>query len=224
MVRKMPKPKGREAIKAWNRMKILEATVDTIAKYGIAGTTIGRVVELAEVSRGLVNVHFKSKKMLLLESAKHMALRYEKTRKEALKRSGDTPSEKLEAMIRTDFSPKALNSRSVGFWFAFRSQVRSMPECLPLADTRDMLLKQDITGPVTLINEEGNYNLQPEIIVDGLMAMLEGMWTDFYIHPKNFDREKAIKTSLLFLSFLFPGHFEKNVTSAADPTLDILSR
>ncbi|TNF91309.1 MAG: TetR family transcriptional regulator [Gammaproteobacteria bacterium] len=56
-----PRPQGREAIKAWHRQKIIDATIDVITTHGIAGTTVARVVDLAEVSMGLVNVHFRSK-------------------------------------------------------------------------------------------------------------------------------------------------------------------
>ena len=68
-----PRPKAREAIKAWNRQKIIDATIAVINAQGIAGTTIARVVERADVSMGLVNVHFKSKDSLLTEVLQQMA-------------------------------------------------------------------------------------------------------------------------------------------------------
>ena len=207
MIKKTPRPKGRDAIKSWNRMKIIEATIDVISEYGITGTTIGRVVECADVSRGLINVHFKSKDALLLEALKFMSLQYNKNRRTALKKAGTSPAEKMEAMIRADFSPKVLNAKTVSIWLAFRSQIRSHPEYLPQVDTRDTMLREELLPFVQQINKEGGYDTHPHVIVQGLVAMIEGMWMDFYIHPKNFDRKNAINTCLIFFSAIFPNHF-----------------
>ncbi|SDP44679.1 TetR/AcrR family transcriptional regulator [Desulforhopalus singaporensis] len=201
------KPKGREAIKAWHRQKIIEATVEVVSVYGIAETTVSRVVEHAKVSRGLVNVHFKTKKRLLLETAIYMSDLYTKASEEALRRGGDDPVKKMRNLVVSDFSEEILNERSVGFWLTLRSQVRSMPELIPMVETRDARYIEYIRNPLSKINEEGGYNVRLKMVVDGIMAMVEGMWVDYYIHYETFDRRKAVETVFLFLSSFFPDHF-----------------
>ena len=96
---KVPRPKGREAIKAWHRQKIIDATIDVITRHGIAGTTVARVVERADVSMGLVNVHFKSKQMLLGEVLRQMADEYKSHWRAKLERVPADPVARLRQYL-----------------------------------------------------------------------------------------------------------------------------
>lgn len=203
------KPKTREDIKAWHRLKIIEATIDVVSEYGLAGTTISRVVEEAKVSRGMINVHFSSKNRLLIETAEYMGELYTNIRKTALLNQNDKCIDKIKACIYTDFSEEVLNQRVVGFWLALRSQVKSLPEIMPYVDTRDNFLKNDLLNLFKKLETEANELNNIEMVVDGIMAMLEGFWFDYYLHPEEFDRDKAIDTVILFLSASFPSQFNK---------------
>ena len=41
----------------------------------------------------------------------------------------------------------------------------------------------------------------------GTLALLEGMWTDYLLHPDLFSRASAARIIFRFLSALFPQHF-----------------
>jgi TetR/AcrR family transcriptional regulator, transcriptional repressor of bet genes len=207
MIKKLPKPKGRDAIKAWNHNKIIEASIEVVAKYGIAGTTISRVVALADVSRGLINIHFKSKEILLKETLNYMFAAYNHTVDTAVKKAGPNPVDQIKAIVTTDFDPKILNKKNMGVWFAFRAQIRSMPEHLEMVETRDTSLTNHLIRICEALNSKGNYGVPVTSVVRGFMVMLEGYWLDFHLHPRNYDREEAKNTCLLFLSGLFPKHF-----------------
>lgn len=203
------KPKTREDIKAWHRLKIIEATIDVVSEYGLAGTTISRVVEEANVSRGMINVHFSSKNRLLIETAEYMGELYTNIRKTVLLKQNDKCIDKIKACIYSDFSEEVLNQRVVGFWLALRSQVKSLPEIMPYVDTRDNFLRNDLLYLLKELESEANKLINMEMVVDGIMAMLEGFWIDYYLHPEEFDRSKAIETVILFLSLSFPTQFNK---------------
>ena len=51
-----------------NHQKLIDATIETIAKRGLADTTIAQVAKNAMVSQGYANFRFKSKENLLLSS------------------------------------------------------------------------------------------------------------------------------------------------------------
>ena len=44
-----------------NHQKLIDATIETIAKRGLADTTIAHVAKRAKVSQGYANFRFKSK-------------------------------------------------------------------------------------------------------------------------------------------------------------------
>ena len=46
-----------------NHQKLIDATIETIAKRGLADTTIAQVAKNAMVSQGYANFRFKSKKI-----------------------------------------------------------------------------------------------------------------------------------------------------------------
>jgi AcrR family transcriptional regulator len=55
------------------RVRLLDATIECLVKYGYAGTTTPRVAEIAGVTRGAQVHHFGSKNELVLAALKHLA-------------------------------------------------------------------------------------------------------------------------------------------------------
>ena len=202
-----PRPKGREAIKAWNRQKIIDATIDVITSHSIAGTTIARVVKLADVSMGLVNVHFKSKDALLREVLVQMADDYNQNLGDALAAAPQGPGGKISALVQADLDEAVLNVRTLGVWFAFRAQARANPEYVDLTGTRDREQLSIAVSQFEELNRESGLNHPPALAARGLIAMLEGMWSDFFLYPDTFDRQGAIDTVFLYLDTLYPGFF-----------------
>ena len=54
------------------RSRLFEATLDCLQKYGYHGTSLARILETANVSKGAWNHHFKSKKELIALAAESM--------------------------------------------------------------------------------------------------------------------------------------------------------
>lgn len=55
------------------RLRLLEATVDSLVTHGYAGTTTHRVAELAGVTRGAQIHHFRAKLDLVIAAVEHLA-------------------------------------------------------------------------------------------------------------------------------------------------------
>lgn len=207
------RPSGRDAIKAWHRQKILDATVEVINRYGIAGTTIARVVSIAEVSMGLVNVHFRSKQALLFEVLRQMAEIYRLHWRNHLGRVGNDPVSRLNAMLLADFDAEVLNLRTLGVWFAFRAQAHASPEYLELAGMREAEQMQEIISLIRRLNHASGQHHDPAVVTRQLAALVEGLWTEYYLYPQEFDHHQAMQCIYLFLEVMYPGYF-KQYTSA----------
>ena len=207
------RPRGREAIKAWHRQKIIDATIDVITTRGIAGTTIARVVELADVSMGLVNVHFKSKDMLLFEVLRQMADEYKAHWRTRLEQAPARTAERLATMVVADFDPAVLNLKILGVWFAFRAQVRARPEYLALVGTREAEQIRITVDLFRQLNADSGLSHDPRVQARLLSALVEGFWTEFYLYPRDFDRDRAIGAAYLFLNQFYPGCFPPESTA-----------
>jgi len=77
-------PTSRAEGKRRSRQKLLTATLNSIAKYGFADTTLARVSAGAGLSRGIVNFHFRTKDALFLETLKFISREYREYRQRAL--------------------------------------------------------------------------------------------------------------------------------------------
>lgn len=199
---------AREFSKSKNRRHLLDSAAEAIFKHGFRGATIAAIQEISGLSRGMINLHFKTKENLLLAVAEDLSNSYsERWNKVAL--DPDLPAaEKLRRIIQLDLSPDFLNRRDVAVWFAFRSEVYSNPEYRKSIDSRDASLRDVMIELCQTLIDEGNYpDADAELATDGLIALLEGTWTDFHLHAEEFDRSKAERTCLYIARSLFPDHF-----------------
>ncbi|UCH41675.1 MAG: TetR family transcriptional regulator C-terminal domain-containing protein [Gammaproteobacteria bacterium] len=203
-----PRPQGREAIKAWHRQKIIDATIDVITTHGIAGTTVARVVDLAEVSMGLVNVHFRSKQALLSEVLQQMADRYRTHWRSRLDAAPSEPGARLMALLLADLDPEVLNLKTLGVWFAFRAQVRAKPEYLELAGMREREQMRETIELLSAINRATGKRHDPATLARLLAWTIEGLWAEYYLYPGDFDRDRAIASIDLLLDSVYPGYYE----------------
>ena len=198
----------RSDIKHLRREQLIEATIDTIAKYGFRKTTLGQVAKRAKLSQGIVNFYFKTKDGLLLETLKFLADEYEASWKRAVATSSPDPVAALNAIIETDLGHKVCNRRKVSVWVAFWGEARSQPQfrkfCSKLADdylaqTREIIQR--------IIARSGYHQLDADAIARGLNAMINGLRLDLMIDPNNFDREAAKRACRNYLASVFPSEF-----------------
>ncbi|MCP4317450.1 MAG: TetR family transcriptional regulator [Hyphomicrobiales bacterium] len=201
----------RQKLKEQNRVTLIESTLDSIAEIGFARTSVSEIIDRAQLSRGMIHLHFGGKDALVEESAKYSSAKYYDSLNGLLKTAGSDPQESVEAIIRSDLSEEVLNKRTVSLWYAFRGESRERKAIAAYSDTRDARLRNLAFEAYLKIARQSGLP-EPETTAkdatNGTLALLEGMWTDFLLHPESFDRGAAIRTIFRFLSALFPGYFD----------------
>jgi len=202
LVNSQPK---RSLSKARNRQLLIDATFDVVAEYGVAGVSFTRVLERAGLSRGMINLHFESKEQLLLAAAKMMAEKYYDHLQGFIMDRGDDPEDKLTALLEADFDDAILNPREIGVWFAFRGEARYNPRFKPYSNTRDQHLMQlyDDIFEQLLVTANDSV-VKPRDLTSGLLALTEGLWSDYFMHGDDFDRDQAKRVIYLYLSKMLP--------------------
>jgi TetR/AcrR family transcriptional repressor of bet genes len=191
--------------KTRNRQLLLEATFDVVAEYGVAGVSFTRVLERVGLSRGMINLHFESKEQLLLAAAKLMAENYYVHLQDFTRDIADDPESQLIALLAADFDNAILNRREIGVWFAFRGEARYNALFKPYSNTRDqhlMHLYDDIF--VRLLESAKDSSIKPRDLTVGLLALTEGLWSDYFMHGDNFNRNQARRIIYLYLSKMLP--------------------
>ena len=85
-----------------NHQKLIDATIETIAKRGLGETTISHVAQAAKVSQGYANFRFKSKENLLLSSLKFISDEYKKSWGKIFEDQNIIPKERVLKIIEND--------------------------------------------------------------------------------------------------------------------------
>lgn len=221
-VPKVPRAKAkasggnRAATKALRRQQLIDSTIDSIAKRGFSGTTMANVADGAGLSRGIVNFHFKSKEMLLVETLRYLAEEYRDAWTRALERAGPSPADRLAAMVAVDFDPVLCSRKKVAVWYAFWGEAKSRPTYIDVCHAEDLEQHGVLRGLCRQVIEEGGYEaVDPDLIARGLSAMSDGLWQDLLIQRREFDREAAKRTCTAYLASVFPRHFPAGRATAA---------
>ena len=204
------KVKIRQQVKEQNHLALIEAALDTVAEKGISETSVSEIIQRAGLSRGMIHLHFGGKDNLVDAAARHSSEEYYDRLKVMLQGAGDTGQEQIEMIVRSDLSPEVLNRKNVNIWHAFRGEARHRKAIGAFSDTRNARLRNMAFNAFSRISKETKARDSARIARDathGTLAMLEGMWADFLLHPDSFNRPEARRIVFRFLSAMFPEHF-----------------
>lgn len=201
----------RELTRERNRLVLIEAVLDSIAEKGISETSVSEIIQRAKLSRGMIHLHFGGKDNLVEAAARHASERYYNQLYELLSSTGQSGQDRIEMIVRGNLSEDILNRKTVSVWYALRGVARNRAAIAALSDTRDANLRNLVHSAFLRIAKENRDDQARQIARDathGMLAMLEGMWTDFLLHPDIFDRAEAMRIVFRILSAMFPKHFD----------------
>lgn len=206
--RSRKKNTGRTAPPEVRRAQLIEATIDSIAKYGLSGTTMSAVTQIAGLSQGIANFHFQSKKNMLCETLRFLAEEHHELWKSQLAESGLTSTEKLLAIVDAHFHPKVCNPRKLAVWFGFFGEPGHRDTYRELVRDIDAERWEVSLGLCRTICEEGGYgNVDPEAVMRDLEALYDGFFLNILIYPDMFSGDDAKLLIRNFLAGAFPDHF-----------------
>lgn len=205
------KPTNRVERREETRRQLIAATVDSIATKGFAETTLAKVSKLAGVSRGLVNFHFVSKEKLLNETLEQLEEEYAESWKKALEEADKDPVSQLVALIESDFHPRVCTRKKVAVWYAFLGEARSRPTYTTVCQSWDRRFSEVMQRCCKDVAEYGGYtDIDYRIVARGLGALIDSLWRDLMLSPKDFSRDNSKTICFRYLANVFPRHFDKN--------------
>jgi TetR/AcrR family transcriptional repressor of bet genes len=198
----------RTASKEERQQQLIHATIRSVAKFGLSDTTMATVSREAGLSQGIINLHFQSKERLLVETLRHIAEEYRLTWEKALSGAGDSPADKLAALVAVDFKQPVCDRNKLAVWFAFWSESKSRPTYRKICAERDKAYRQEIVRVCDELIRAGDYGgLAAETVGACISAMTAGCWLDLLVRPRSMDREKARQICMSYLATIFPREF-----------------
>jgi TetR/AcrR family transcriptional repressor of bet genes len=207
-------PKKRTASKKKRQLQLIKATIRSIAKHGLSTTTMATVSNEAKLSQGIINLHFQSKERLLVETLQYVADEYKVAWEKALSESGDTPAEKIAALVSVDFQKSVCQRNKLAVWFAFWGETKSRPTYRKICRERDQEYLQVMINQCNRLIAEGGYvNLKADSVANALLAMTEGLWLDLLVSPDFMTPEQAHGVCKHYLESVFPRHFHQEIAA-----------
>ena len=117
-----------KSIRSIRRSELSNAAFEAVVRYGIRGTTLEKVGNIAGVSKGVVLHHFKDKSSLLEAVFRRSNSLLSESVIE-LYRHAETPYERLWAIIIANFFDTIFNRRVCQAWVSLMSEVPHNAQC-----------------------------------------------------------------------------------------------
>lgn len=190
------------------KRQLIEATITSISRNGITGTTLTTVTGIAGLSLGLVNFHFKTKDALLVATLAQLATELRDRWLETARRTDLEPHQKLAAIVEAHFDGAVSNRRKLAVWFAFfgeTKQRKSYRECTAALDMER--LEASIGLSRDLIEKGGYHQVDPDGVGKALEALFDGFWLNILMYPVRFTNDAAKAQIYAYLAGHFPQHF-----------------
>jgi len=164
---------------------------------------VRRIAAEAGVSIGLINHHFPHKNTLIAESYRHFNRQLSASFGAAVQRAAPEPRARLRAFFEANFSRPNLDPQVLTAWIVFWGLFRQSPEIRKVHQEMgrgygDML--HTLLEDLMKANEQPHLRLRLAEI--GLGALLDGLWLEWCLDPRNFRPAEAVALCEAWVSCL----------------------
>ncbi|WP_298837231.1 TetR family transcriptional regulator C-terminal domain-containing protein [uncultured Roseobacter sp.] len=201
-------PLRKSTVREIRREQLIDATIRSVAKLGIANTTMSSITEIAGLSVGLVNFHFESKQKLFQETLLFLAREHEEHWRRAHRRAGLSAADRLLAIADAHFDRRICKRRKLAVWYAFFGAAGRRSEYRDLIDEFDnerLAVSADLCDAI--IAEGGYCSIPADVIARTLEGLYDGLWLNILMAPDQFDRHLGRQQVRAYLHAVFPAHF-----------------
>ena len=200
----------RLAARQERRQQLIDATIESIARRGFSGTTLETVTRGARLSHGVVNFHFRTKEDLYVETLGYLAREHYALWRDAMLNAGQEPAKQLQAILEADFDRRVCSRKKLAVWFAFWGQAKYRPAYLEIHHRFDDERYVEICRLCRELEAIGQYEgVDAEGIARSLEALVDGLWLNLLMYPRDIRRQTARTDCLAYLATVFPHHFER---------------
>jgi AcrR family transcriptional regulator len=201
---------------ARRRAQILEATIESIVRHGLAATTLATVADAAGLSQGVTVFYFKTKQALLAEALRTHYEDYRAVWRAALDTAPADPVGRILALIRADFDPSICNRRTLTLWHAFWGEASARPIFATISEGYDReraASMRDACEAAAALLDPGIWT--PAELALAIDSLTDGLWLRMHLAPDAMDNAAALRITARVLAAAFPSRLT-DILAAVD--------
>lgn len=191
--KKSGEPRFERKLPDERRKALIEATIESLKRYGHEGLSIRRISAQAKVSIGLINHHFPTKDALVAEAYRYFNRELVGGLRQAVAAAAGAPREQLRAFFNASFSPPNLDSDVLAVWVVFWGLYRHSKDIQRVQSETYHGYVDLLRGMLAdLERESGELRFNLRLAAIGLTAMIDGLWLEWCLDPDNFEPKEAV--------------------------------
>lgn len=199
----------RRSLEQFRREQLSRTAFDTLAEYGLKGTTLARVAERAGLSKGVVLHYFKTK-AALMEAAVRQSNAVTRLEVVALLRHARTPWERLYAVAEGNFSAKVFRPSLCQAWLAMCAEVPFNSQYQRLQVVIHGRMRSNLLPPLVELAPDEDL----ERITFAIRSMIDGIWISNALQTGGHSREAALEHIDLQFDLLIPAAASQRIEKA----------
>ncbi len=168
------------------REALVDATIESLKRYGYEGLSVRRIAAEAGVSLGLINHHFPNKDTLVAESYRAFSRRLAASFEDSAAAAGPDARSRLRAYFNAFFSGPNLDPQVLTAWVVYWSLVQVSPEMRAVRDEEGRGYGEVLRRLLSdLAKSRGGTIANLGTVVTGLTALLDGLWLQLCLDPSS---------------------------------------
>lgn len=176
-----------QSIRSIRQSELSRAAFEAVVRYGLRGTTLERVGEIAGVSKGVVLHHFKDKDLLLEAVFRRSNAMLSGTLVE-LYRHAESPNERLWAIVLANFDSTIFNQQVCQAWVSLLAEVPHSAMCQRVQHACNNRITSNLRRELRHLTSPEDAHRIAEL----LGVLIDGVWVRAGMSPKSIDSQLAI--------------------------------
>jgi len=167
-------------MKPLRKQQLINATLESVAQYGLQNTTIITISRIAGLSSGIISHYFGGKQGLIEATVKHLLEQLKIALLERVTQGQLEPTERLKMIIEANFTPLQRSIPATKTWLSFWAQSMHDPGLARLQYINSKRLYSNLLFSFSqLLNEDSAI-----IAAKQTAAMIDGFWLRSALSPR----------------------------------------
>ena len=167
-------------MKPLRQQQLVNATLESVAQYGLQNTTIITISRIAGLSSGIISHYFGGKQGLIEATVKYLLDELKKALLTRISHSTLEPKKRLELIIEANFTPLQRSIPATKTWLSFWAQSMHTPGLARLQNINSKRLYSNLLFSFRhLLNEDSAI-----IAAKQTAAIIDGFWLRSALSPK----------------------------------------